>query len=109
MKEIIHQLFHKFHKFLIILIQEIFQYRKKFVKINPNSCNTVTKFFSRDEQFVKNLNFYDPNIYNECEEFDIAQKTSYKLFNVVKHKIKIENSDKNKNDGINNYSRLSKK
>ena len=53
---------------------------------------------------MKNLKYYDPNIYNEGEDnFEISQKTSYKLFNVIKQNLKID-----KNDNNNNKDKLSK-
>lgn len=51
----------------------------------PNCSNTIIKFFNVEEQFVKNLNFYDPNIYEHLtNNKEICQKTSYKLFNIKK-------------------------
>jgi len=52
----------------------------------PNYSNTLVKFYNEEEQFVKNLNFYDPKIYENLKDNkEISQKTSYKLFTRKKY------------------------
>ncbi len=74
----------------------------------PNCSNTLIKFFNEDEQFVKNLNFYDPNIFEELEDNrEISQKTSYKLFNVKKNNSEKERIKTPKNKLTKNNQSLS--
>jgi hypothetical protein len=67
-----------------------------------NCSNTLIRFYNEDEQFVKNLNFYDPHIFNEyLDNHEISQKTSYKLFNIKQISNKLNISANSKGSHIN--------
>ncbi len=105
------------NKFIISLIIKIIviiktnqdtpDFKKKILNTNPNRSNTLDRFINHEEQFVKNLNFYNPNIYKETDDnLEIAQKTSYKLFNVLKLKENKIAINYIKNNRIKTYDNL---
>ena len=54
---------------------------KKILEDKSNYVNTLGNFFNEDEEKVKNLNFFYPEIFS-LENKDILEKTSYGLFNM---------------------------
>lgn len=54
---------------------------KKILEDKSNYVNTLGNFFNEDEEKVKNLNFFYPEIFS-LENKDIIEKTSYGLFNM---------------------------
>ena len=81
---------------------------KKILEDKSNYVNTLGNFFNEDEEKVKNLNFFYPEIFSLENKEDILEKTSYGLFNMqttaslkekkVNKLIKETQSDRGKDD-----------
>jgi hypothetical protein len=83
---------------------------KKILEDKSNYVNTLKFFFNEDEEKVKNLNFFNPDIFS-LENKDIIKKTSYGLFNFqttsnlkekkIRKILKDNQSEKNKDESGN--------